>query len=89
MFSPLEAVADLPLPLSEIDVTRKTHTDLENADEMVIEDCWDGTSSDQTPLSNAWTGKTTFTRIRECEPGYEYVGSRLTRMQTTTRPSNS
>ena len=27
MFSPLEALADLPLPLSEIDVTRKTQTD--------------------------------------------------------------
>ena len=65
MFSPLEAVADLPLPLSKIDVMRKTQTDLENDDEILIEDCWDGTPSDQIPLSAVWTGKTTFTRIRE------------------------
>ena len=66
LFTPLEAEDPPPVPIDKIDVMRTTRTDIENIDEQVIEDCWDGKSdTDHRPLSAAWIGETQFEIIRD------------------------
>ena len=66
LFTPLETDDLPPIPIEDIDVMRTTRTDLENEDEKIIEDCWDGRSdTDHRPLSALWTGETQFQIIQE------------------------
>lgn len=49
-----------PVAITAIDVTRRTRTNLENADEKDIENLWCGDESDVRGLSDFWTGETVF-----------------------------
>ena len=76
---------DVPIPLSYIDVRRRTETDLESLSERTIQDYWnvDG----PTPMSSEWTGKTVFyIRRPRLPPGFVWIDGRPTRQQATTRP---
>ena len=67
-----------PLPLKYIDVTRTTHTSLDELLEKHLEGYWnvDG----EKELSDAWTGLTRFILLNERPPdGYTWSGGRLTR----------
>ena len=76
-----------PVPLKYIDVTRNTDTSLDVVLEKHIEDYWN-VDEDQE-LSDAWTGFTRFSVLREEPPdGYTWSGGGLTRKQTTSRPDN-
>ena len=63
----------IPIPLNYIDVTRTTCTSLDVLLEKHIDDCWnvDG----ERELSDAWTGFTRFTVLKEKSPdGYTWSG---------------
>ena len=64
-------------PLTYIDVTRSTHTDLDVMQEKRIDDYWNVDSN--RSLSDSWRG---FTKPSK---GYMWSGERLTKIQTTTR----
>ena len=77
----------LRFPLNYIDVTRTTHTSQDVLLEKHIEDYCnvDG----EKELSDAWTGFTKFTQLKERPPeGYTWCGRRLTRKQLTYRPDD-
>ena len=73
------------IPVKYFDVIRSTHTDLDVAQEKLIDDCWnvDGDRS----LSDSWTGFMRFTLLNETPPkGCMWSGGRLTKRQVTSRP---
>ena len=75
-----------PIPINDIDVLRSTTTNSDMQDEKSIEDVWFGPQAHRV-LSNPWIGETFFDPIPPpCRPGYTWVGGRLTKIQTTTRP---
>ena len=76
-----------PIPLKYIDVTRNTHTSLDEMLEQNIDDYWnfDG----ERELSDAWTDFTRFVLLSERPPdGFSWSGRRLTRKQNTSRPDD-
>ena len=76
LYSPREE--SFPIPLKYIDVSRTTHTNLDDKLEKRIDDYWhiDGSRD----LSDPWTGFTQFTLLEEKLPdGYMWSGERLTR----------
>ena len=61
LFIPTDSIDLPPVPLDRIDVIRVTSTDLETVDEIVVEDSWAGSSSDDhRRLSARWVGETLF-----------------------------
>ena len=76
-----------PIPLEYIDVTRTTHTNLDEKQERRIDDYWNVDGS--RDLSDYWTGFTQFALLEEKPPdGFEWSGGRLTRIQQTSRPDH-
>ena len=85
LYSPREE--SFPIPLTYIDVTRTTHTNLDVKHEKRIDDYWNIDGS--RDLSDPWTGFTQFTQLDEKAPdGYMWCGERLTRKQLTSRPDH-
>ena len=71
LYSPREE--SFPIPLTYIDVTRTTHTNLDVKQEKCIDDCWNIDGS--RDLSDPWTGLTRFTLWEEKPPnGYMWSG---------------
>ena len=84
LYSPREE--SFPLPLKNIDVSRTTHTNLDDKQEKRIDDYWniDGFRD----LSDPWTGFTQFALLEEKVPdGCTWSGG-LTRKQLTSRPDH-
>ena len=76
-----------PIPLNYIDVSRTTHTNLDDDQESRIDDYWNIDGS--RDLSYSWTGFTQFTPLEVKPPdGYMWSGERLTRKQLTSRPDH-
>ena len=74
-----------PILFKYIDVTRTTHTSLDEKLEKQIEDYWNVDGG--TEWSDAWTGFRSFVLLKERPPeGYTWSGWRLTRKQKTSRP---
>ena len=74
-------------PLTYIDVSRTTHTNLDVKQERRIDDYWNIDGS--RDLSDSWTGFTQFTRLEKKPPdGKRRSGERLTRRQVTSRPDH-
>ena len=85
LFSPREE--SVPIPLTYIDVSRTTCTNLDVKQEKRIDDYWNVDGS--RDLSDPWTGFTQFTLLEEKPPeGYVWSGERLTRKQQTSRPDH-
>ena len=55
-----------PIPLKYIDVMRRTYTDIDSADEELIEDYWFDKGARE--LSGFWIGKTVFCILRPPAP---------------------
>ena len=86
LYSPREE--SFPIPLGCIDVSRTTHTNLDDKQERRIDDYWNIDGSRDS--SDSWTGFTQFTLLEEKLPdGYMWSGERLTRKQLTSRPDHS
>ena len=76
-----------PIPLKYIDVSRTTHTNLDDDQESRIDDYWNIDGSRDSSYS--WTGFTQFTPLEVKPPdGYMWSGERLTRKQLTSRPDH-
>ena len=86
MFAPDRCDDFPPIPLTHIDVTRRTTTNLENVDEKNVDDLWDGSVNDVRDLSETWTGETLFYKFFKEPPGCRVIHGRVTRIQKTTRP---
>ena len=83
LYSPREE--SFPIPLTYIDVTRTTRTNLDVMQERRIDDYWNIDGS--RDLSDSWTGFTQFILLEEKPPdGYMWSGRRLTKRQATSRP---
>ena len=83
LYSPREE--SFPIPLTYIDVSRTTCTNLDGKQEKRIDDYWnvDGPRD----LLDPWTGFTQFTLLEEKPPdGYMWSRRGLTRKQLTSRP---
>ena len=52
MFSPSLCDFPQPVPIDRIDVIRTTMTDIDALNEARIDDCWNGTALDISPLSD-------------------------------------
>ena len=77
-----------PFPMKYIDETRATKTSLDVVLEKNIDDYLNVDGEGE--LSDAWTGFTKFTLLKEKPPdGYTWSGWRLARKQTTPRPDNA
>jgi len=85
-FDPTECSDPPPVAVDCIDVVRQMVTDLENEDEKIVDDVWDGTSACRRPLSESWLGEARFPKLWISPPGYHVVDGRLVRKQTTARP---
>ena len=86
MFAPDRCDDPPPIPLKHLDVTRITKTSLDTADEMEIEDIWDGSDNDCRELSEFWTGEAVFYKFYKDTPTHQVVMGRMTRIQKTKRP---
>ena len=76
LYSPREE--SFPIPLTYIDVSRTTHTNLDVMQESRIDDDWNIDGS--RDLSDSWTGFTQFTLLSEKpEEGCMWSGRRLTK----------
>ena len=85
LYSPREE--SFPVPLTYIDVSRTTHTNLDVMQESRVNDYWNIDGS--RDLSDSWTGFTQFTLLDEKPPhGYMWSGGRLTKRQATSRPDH-
>ena len=85
LYSPREE--SFTIPLTYIDVSRTTRTNLDVKQEKRIEDYWNIDGS--RDLSDSWTGFTQFTLLEEKPPnGCLWSGERLTRKQLTSRPDH-
>ena len=74
-----------PIPLTHIDVSRTTRTNLDVMLERRIDYNWNIDGS--RDLSDSWTRFTQFTPLEEKPPdGYMWSGGRLTKRQVTSRP---
>ena len=75
------------IPLTYIDVSRTTHTNLGVNQERRIDDYWNIDGS--RDLSDTWTGFTQFTLLEEKHPDRQMSSwERLTRKQLTSRPDH-
>ena len=75
------------IPLKYIDAARSTLTDLDVMQEKKTDDDWNVDVN--RSLSDSWKGFTKFTLLQETPPkGFTWSGERLTKIQTTTRPSH-
>ena len=85
LYSPREE--SFPIPVTYIDVSRTTRTNLDVKQERRIDDYWNIDGS--RDLSGSWTGFNQFTLL-EVKPsdGYMWSGERLTRRQVTSRPDH-
>ena len=88
LFDPSLCEDSPPIPFDHIDVMRNTKTNLENADEMDLNDVWDGSSASCRQLSDYWTGETRFDKLFKAPPGYEVVEGRVIKLRPTARPPN-
>ena len=85
LYSPREE--SFPVPLTYIDVSRTTHTNLDVKQERRIDDYWNIDGSRDLP--DSWTGFTQCPLIQEKPPdGKMWSGVRLTRRQLTSRPDH-
>ena len=72
--------------MQRIDVYRETTTTLPFADEAKIEDFWNGTDTDNRPLSDLWTGKVLFYLIPVQKGKDIRIGERVVKARKTNRP---
>ena len=85
LYSPREE--SFPIPLTYIDVSRTTRTNLDVMLERRIDDYWNIDGS--RDLSDSWTSFTQFTLLEEKPPdGIMWSGRRLTKRQVTSRPDH-
>ena len=78
---------DSDIPLKFLDVTRRTHTDMDHLSESIIRDEWCTGDNDDRELSSWWTGCTKFDILRPAPPpGKMWVGPQLYDKRETTRP---
>ena len=85
LYSPREE--SFPIPLTYIDVSRTTQTNLDVMQESRIDDYWNIDGS--RDLSDSWTGFTQFTLLSEKPPeGHMWSGRRLAKRQATSRPDH-
>ena len=84
MFVPSQE--DCPVPLDYLDISRCTRSDLESKKEKEIFDLWTEDISSR-PLSENWTGKTSFRLLKpELPPNQYWCNGRPTVKKETTRP---
>ena len=78
---------ECPIPLKDIDILRKTRTDLDTLAEKEQDDFW--TEHGPTEMSFPWKGSTMFDLLRPKPPhGFTWCEARLTKVQKTTGPGN-
>ena len=64
------------VPLTHIDVTRSTHTDLDVMQEKRVEDYWNVVMN--RSLSDSWTGFTKILELKEKRPnGFLWFGEKI------------
>lgn len=80
---------DAPLvPMTAIDVTRRTRTNSGHADTQEIDDIWCGDVNDARCLSDFWAGETVFDKLQIHPPGCEITWGRPMRTQNAARPGD-
>ena len=85
LYSPREE--SFPIPLTYIDVSRTTHTNLDVKQEKRIDDSWNIDGS--RDFSGPWRGFTQVTLLEGKPPdGYMWSVERLARKQMTSRPEH-